>query len=206
MSGRERRSRPNDAGWQDARKLTKRAPGTLHVHARRERVFLDEVTARLDDVAHQLGEAVVGLVDLSHLDLQERPHIGVERRFPQLLRVHLLRARGRSALQFLFPLWLNYARLETILAEDQLRVGIVMKQGKRGIEKLHPKLRMIANGSEIVNGARAELSSIVVSTIAPEKAYAAKGRWPISPSRRCCGHPETRQPSAESFRARSVES
>ena len=49
-----------------------------------------------------------------------------------------------------------------------------MKQGKRGIEKLHPKLRMIANGSEIVNGVRAELSSIVVSTVAPEKEIPQK--------------------------------
>ena len=44
-----------------------------------------------------------------------------------------------------------------------------MKQGEKDVEKLHPKLRMIANGSEVVNGARAELSSIVVSTVAPEK-------------------------------------
>ena len=49
-----------------------------------------------------------------------------------------------------------------------------MKQGKRGIEKLHPKLRMIANGSEIVNGVRAELSSIVVSTVVPEKEIPQK--------------------------------
>lgn len=45
-----------------------------------------------------------------------------------------------------------------------------MKPREDEIQKLHPKLRMIANGSETVNGLRAELSSLVVSTIVPEKA------------------------------------
>jgi predicted nucleic acid-binding protein len=39
----------------------------LHVDARRERVVLDEVAARLDQLAHQLGEDVVGVVDVLHL-------------------------------------------------------------------------------------------------------------------------------------------
>ena len=42
-------------------------------------------------------------------------------------------------------------------------------KGEDEIQKLHPKLRMIANGSETVNGLRAELSSIVVSTAADNK-------------------------------------
>jgi hypothetical protein len=36
---------------------------------------------------------------------------------------------------------------------------------KEEIQKLHPKLRMIANGSEVVNALRAELSSVVASTV-----------------------------------------
>src|SRR6476646_7589896 len=54
-----------------------------------QRVGLDEVAARLDDVAHQLGEDVVGVGDLLHLHLQQRADVAVERRLPELLRVHL---------------------------------------------------------------------------------------------------------------------
>src|ERR1700752_3699070 len=38
--------------------------------------------------------------------------------------------------------------------------------------KLHPKLRMIADGDETVNGLRAELSSLVASTVAPKRLTA----------------------------------
>jgi subtilisin family serine protease len=41
-----------------------------------------------------------------------------------------------------------------------------MKERADEIQKLHPKLRMIANGSATVNALRAELSSVVVSTVA----------------------------------------
>ena len=40
-----------------------------------------------------------------------------------------------------------------------------MKERANEIQKLHPKLRMIANGSETVNAMRAELSSVVASTV-----------------------------------------
>jgi subtilisin family serine protease len=40
-----------------------------------------------------------------------------------------------------------------------------MKEHADEIQKLHPKLRMIANGSETVNALRAELSSVVASTV-----------------------------------------
>src|SRR5687767_4900578 len=63
--------------------------GDLHVDASRQRVVLDELAARLDQVAHQLGEDVVGLVDLLDLHLQQRARIDVQRGLPQLLRVHL---------------------------------------------------------------------------------------------------------------------
>src|SRR5262249_38877564 len=54
-----------------------------------ERVGLDEFAARLDQIAHQLRKYIIGLLAFLHFDLQERAGIGVERRLPQLLRVHL---------------------------------------------------------------------------------------------------------------------
>jgi len=45
-----------------------------------------------------------------------------------------------------------------------------MKGSESEIQKLHPKLRMIANGSEAVNALRAELSSVVASTVMVEQA------------------------------------
>jgi subtilisin family serine protease len=44
-----------------------------------------------------------------------------------------------------------------------------MRSIDESANKLHPKLRMISNGSDKVNGVRAELSSIVVSTIKLEE-------------------------------------
>lgn len=44
-----------------------------------------------------------------------------------------------------------------------------MKVRADEIQKLHPKLRMIANGSETVNALRAELSSVVASTVVIEQ-------------------------------------
>ncbi len=48
-----------------------------------------------------------------------------------------------------------------------------MKDRADEIQKLHPKLRMIANGSESVNALRAELSSVVASTVKIEGLAAA---------------------------------
>lgn len=42
----------------------------LYVHGRVQRVLLDELAARLDDVAHQFGEDVVGFIHFAHLHLQ----------------------------------------------------------------------------------------------------------------------------------------
>src|SRR5271167_924969 len=63
-----------------------------HIHIGGQRIVLDEFTARFDDVAHQLGEDVVGLVDLLDLHLQERALVGVKRGFPELARIHLTEA------------------------------------------------------------------------------------------------------------------
>src|SRR5712672_1869973 len=57
-----------------------------------ERVCLDEVAARLDEVAHQGGEGLLGRVGVADLDLQQGPNLGVECGLPQLLRVHLAEA------------------------------------------------------------------------------------------------------------------
>src|SRR5687767_14374757 len=54
-----------------------------------EGVLLDKLSARLDDVAHEAGEDLVGDVGLGDFDAEQRPVAGVERRFPQLLGVHL---------------------------------------------------------------------------------------------------------------------
>ena len=52
-------------------------------------------------IAHQLGEDIVGLVDLLDLHLQQRAFVGVERRFPELVRVHF--AEALVALQLRRP-------------------------------------------------------------------------------------------------------
>ncbi len=65
---------------------------TSDVDAGGERVLLDKLAARLDDVAHQLGEDVVGLVDRLHVDLQQRTGVCIERGFPELVGVHLAKA------------------------------------------------------------------------------------------------------------------
>src|SRR5205814_3340965 len=59
-----------------------------HIHVGAERIVLDELAARLDHVAHQLGKDVVGLVDLLDLHLQQLARIGIERGLPKLFRVH----------------------------------------------------------------------------------------------------------------------
>src|SRR6185295_14853187 len=62
----------------------------LHVevpHA--ERVRLDERAARLDFVAHQLGEDLVGGDAVLDLHLEQAPHAGIHGGLPELLGIHL---------------------------------------------------------------------------------------------------------------------
>ena len=54
----------------------------LHV----QRVFLNEPAARFYDIAHQLGEQVVGFGNVVDLDLQQGAGVGVERGFNLILR------------------------------------------------------------------------------------------------------------------------
>src|ERR1044071_9255786 len=54
-----------------------------------ERVFFDELAARLDEVAHQLGEDAVGGLHLLDLHLEQVALGGIHCRLPQLLGVHL---------------------------------------------------------------------------------------------------------------------
>src|SRR5215468_8115895 len=54
-----------------------------------ECVLLDELPPRLDLVAHQGGEDLVGLVCILDLDLEQRARLGVHGRLPELRRVHL---------------------------------------------------------------------------------------------------------------------
>ena len=53
---------------------------------------MDEFAARFDDVAHQLGENLIGFRHVSDLDLQERALIGVERRLPKLFGIYFAQA------------------------------------------------------------------------------------------------------------------
>src|SRR5262245_61062058 len=48
-----------------------------------QRVRLDELTARLDDVAHQPRKDFIGLTEVADLHLQERARLFVEGRFPE---------------------------------------------------------------------------------------------------------------------------
>src|SRR3954470_9306083 len=57
-----------------------------------ERIFLDELASRLDDVAHQPGEDLVGDVGLGDLDLEKGAVGRVQRRLPELVGVHLAKA------------------------------------------------------------------------------------------------------------------
>src|ERR1700722_12187064 len=64
-----------------------------HVQVRHaQRILLDELAARLDNIAHELDEDVVGLVDLADLDLQQRARLAIESRLPELVLVHLSQA------------------------------------------------------------------------------------------------------------------
>ena len=47
-----------------------------------QRVVTDEIAARLDGIAHELGENVVGLIELADVDLEQSAGIGVEGGFP----------------------------------------------------------------------------------------------------------------------------
>src|SRR5262245_39979833 len=60
-----------------------------NIHAGRQRVGLDELAARLDDVTHQAREDLVRFAQIAELHLQQRAHVPVEGRLPQLLGVHL---------------------------------------------------------------------------------------------------------------------
>ena len=55
-------------------------------------VFPDEVTAGLHNAAHELGEDVVGLIQLGDFYAEQRAHIGIERCFPKLFGVHFAEA------------------------------------------------------------------------------------------------------------------
>src|ERR1700719_3759957 len=51
----------------------------LDVHIRAQRIILNEFAARFDQIAHQLGEDVVGLVDLLDPHLHNPSFVGVAR-------------------------------------------------------------------------------------------------------------------------------
>src|SRR6202022_4933551 len=57
-----------------------------------ERVCLDKVAARLDEIAHQGRESLLGRVGVADLDLKQTPDLRIECGLPQLLRVHLAQA------------------------------------------------------------------------------------------------------------------
>src|SRR5579872_2241977 len=69
--------------------MTRSPRRTSHVHVGAQRIVLDEFAARFDQIAHQLGEDIVGLVDLLDFHLQQRTLVDIEGGFPELVRVHL---------------------------------------------------------------------------------------------------------------------
>lgn len=77
-----------------------------------QRVLLDELAARLDHVAHQLGEEIVRLGHILHADLQQRARVRIEGGFPQLVGVHL--AQTFVALQRQAFLALGKDRVEQV--------------------------------------------------------------------------------------------
>jgi hypothetical protein len=72
---------PGDRGRRRQRKLHVQVPDA-------ERVQLDEGAARLDLVAHQLGEDLVGGDAVLDLHLEQPPRLRVHRRLPELLGIH----------------------------------------------------------------------------------------------------------------------
>ena len=86
VAGRLDRAREPVAAFNDVLNGRHGLRPASHVDVGAERIVLDEFAARLDHVAHQLGEDVVGLVDLLDLHLQQRARVGVERGFPELAR------------------------------------------------------------------------------------------------------------------------
>ena len=78
------------SGAADAYVQGEAGPAGLHVEVSDvERVVLDELAPRLDLVAHQRGEHLVRLGVVLGADLQQRPVLGIHRRGPQRVRVHL---------------------------------------------------------------------------------------------------------------------
>jgi len=76
-----------DASGYDCQSPT---PTPLHVQVPRfQGVLLDELAARLDLVAHQDAEQVVGGPRVVHADLKHRTLGGVQRRVAEFLGVHL---------------------------------------------------------------------------------------------------------------------
>src|SRR5689334_3282881 len=70
-----------------------------------QRVLLDEFAARLDHVAHQRREDLIGADRILDADLQQTSGIRIDGGFPQLLRIHFaeaLEARDRAAALGLF--------------------------------------------------------------------------------------------------------
>src|SRR5262245_15269918 len=55
-------------------------------------VLFDELAARLDQLAHEHGEHLVGLHRVLELHLEERARLRIHRGAPQLLGVHLAQA------------------------------------------------------------------------------------------------------------------
>ncbi|MPL85446.1 hypothetical protein SDC9_31414 [bioreactor metagenome] len=119
-----------------------------------QRVLLDELAARFDHVAHQLGEDVVGLGHVVDLHLQQGARRGVERGFPQLFRVHL--AQPLVALQRQPLLALGQDRLQqreravdqllAVLA-DQLRGRAIDLLQQRRVLRQPPRLARAQHGA-----------------------------------------------------------
>ena len=93
-----------------------------------QRVLLNELTARLNDVAHQLGEKVIGLGHVIDFHLQKRARLRVQRGFPELVRVHFAQTLVALQRQAFFTL-LQHGIEQIERAEDVLRAVLAVKLG-----------------------------------------------------------------------------
>src|SRR6187401_866007 len=80
-------------GCRDASCRVAESPEWLNIQiADVERVVFDELPTRLDLVTHQRGEHLIGFCMVFGTHLQERSNVGIHRRRPERLGVHLTEA------------------------------------------------------------------------------------------------------------------
>ena len=66
-----------------------RLEAILYVQIRHlQGVFLNEVAAWLHHIAHQSRKNILGIIHMTDTDLQKRANVRIQRRLPELIRIH----------------------------------------------------------------------------------------------------------------------